>query len=159
MSALAETPATLAFPSLAYFDALAGLMNANRARQEQLGYIDCAAVFSVTEADGAGATRHFRITFEEFSATAVEEVTGEEAAAADFALSGSLATWRTMLESIAAGAGRPALEQTLNYLSHLGTPLKLVAADPLKADLYFRYNQSLQEFFNASCALATRFDG
>lgn len=155
MSALAETPAVLSFPSREYFAALAGLMNANRARQEQLGYIDCAAVFSVTDGDTA---HHYRVTFEEFSAIAVDEVTAEEAAAADFALRGSLATWRTMLESIAAGAGRPALEQTLNYLSHLGTPLKLVAADPLKADLYFRYNQSLQEFFNASCALATCFD-
>ena len=49
----------------------------------------------------------------------------------------------------------PALTQTLNYLSHMGTPLALVAADPLKSDLYYRYNQSLQEFVNASHAFHT----
>ena len=61
------------------------------------------------------------------------------------------------IESIAAGGGRPALDQTLNYLSHMGTPLTLVASDPLKSDLYYRYNQSLQEFVNASCAFDTEF--
>jgi hypothetical protein len=35
--------------------------------------------------------------------------------------------------------------------------MRLVADDPLQADLYFRYNQSLQEFVNASAAFPTRF--
>ncbi len=39
----------------------------------------------------------------------------------------------------------------------MGTPLTLVAADPLKSDLYYRYNQSLQEFVNASAAFDTEF--
>lgn len=157
MSAVLQDAAVVAFPSRDFFAALAERMNANRARQEQLGYIDCTAVFSISDAGEAGAGRHFRVVFEEFSALAVDEVGADEAAAADFALAGSLATWRAMLESIVAGKGRPALEQTLNYLSHLGTPLKLVAADPLQADLYFRYNQSLQEFFNAACTLDIRY--
>ena len=158
MSALPEPlPETLAFPAQAWFAGLARLMNANRARQEQLGYIDCVAVFTVSDAGEDGGPRHFRVSFEEFSATEVAEVDAGGAAAADFALVAPLATWRAMLESIAAGHGRPALEQSLNRLSHMGTPMMLVAADPLKADLYFRYNQSLQEFFNASAVFTTVF--
>lgn len=144
--------AAVVFPSRDFFAALARLMNDNRARQEQLGYIDCVAGFTVTE--GARA-RHFRVVFEEFSAVAVDEVTILDDA--DFTLVGELATWRTMLESIVAGGGRPALDQTLNRLSHMGTPMRLEAADPLRADLYFRYNQSLQEFFNATATLDLAF--
>ena len=97
------------------------------------------------------------MTFEEFEAVDVSEVDAANADAADFTLVASLDTWRAMIESIAAGHGRPALEQTLNRLSHMGAPMKLEAPDAVKADLYFRYNQSLQEFFNASARLRTHF--
>lgn len=157
MSAVMESHETVNFPSAEFFEALAGFMNANRARQEQLGYIDCVAVFTVTDGAGDGKARHFRVTFEEFAVLEVCEVDDATADEADFALAGDLATWRSMLQSIVLGSGRPALEQTLNRLSHMGTPMKLVAADPLKADLYFRYNQSLQEFVNAASALDIRF--
>lgn len=63
-----------------------------------------------------------------------------------------------MIGSIAAGHGRPDLEHTLNRLSHMGTPMQLIGDDVLKTDLYFRYAQSLQEFFNASARFETRFD-
>ena len=158
MSAVAEAAVTVAFPSAGFFAELARLMNANRARQEQLGYIDCVAVFTVTDGSADGLARHFRVTFEEFSATETSEVAEAEAAAADFAVTGDTATWRAMIESIAANGGRPALDYTLNRMTHMGTPMKLVAADPLKADLYFRYNQSLQEFVNASAQFSTVFD-
>jgi hypothetical protein len=157
MSAVALRAREIAFPDTAWFAALAALMNADRVRHEHLGYVDCVAVFSVASAAAGADTRHFQVTFEEFSAIDVREVDADEAARADFALVASLATWREMIESIAAGRGRPDLEHSLNHLSHMGTPLTLVASDPLKADLYFRYNQSLQEFFNASAGFTTVF--
>lgn len=158
MSAVREAERdTLAFPDRGWFEALARLMNANRARQEQLGYIDCSVVFTISDGSADKLARHFLVTFEEFSATEVREVDAAAAARADFGLEATLATWRAMIESIAAGAGRPALDQTLNYLSHMGTPLRLVATDPLQSDLYYRYNQSLQEFVNASAAFDTEF--
>ena len=158
MNTLLQPRTSIEFPSREFFAELAQLMNANRARQEQLGYIDCVAVFTVTDGAGDGSARHFRVTFDEFEALEVSEVDSGEAAAADFALAGTLETWRAMLESIVDGQGRPALDQTLNRLSHMGTPLRLIAADPLKADLYFRFNQSLQEFINAAAALDIDFD-
>lgn len=66
-------------------------------------------------------------------------------------------TWRAMIESIAAGNGRPALDQTLNRLSHMGTPIRLRSDDQLRKDMYFRFNQSLQEFVNASAGFRTSF--
>lgn len=157
VSAAAETPLDVPFPDVAFFEQLAAFMREDRARQEQLGYIDCAACFVVEDGTADGFARHFLVTFEEFEATDVREVDAAGAAGADFALVATLATWRAMIESIAAGGGRPALEQTLNRLSHMGTPMKLEAPDAVKADLYFRYNQSLQEFFNASARLRTHF--
>lgn len=145
----------IAFPSVAWFRALADLMNANRARQEQLGYVDCVAGFRVLDPPG-GAPFTCEVTFEEFEATGVAEAAAAEGHA-DFVLEASLATWREMIENIADGGGRPDLTHTLNYLSHPGTPVRLAADDPLKADLYFRYNQSLQEFVNASARIETSF--
>jgi hypothetical protein len=155
---IAPVQAALAFPSRAWFARLAELMNLDRARQEQLGYVDCVAQFTVLDGGPAGTPVSFQVTFEEFSAIAVTEHPGRELAGADFALQARLADWRAMIESIAAGGGRPALDQTLNRLSHMGTPFELVADDPLHADYYFRYNQSLQEFVNASARFSTRFD-
>jgi hypothetical protein len=150
-AATAASPGAVPFPSLAWFERLAALMNANRARQEQLGYVDCTVEFAVL--DGERPCR-VAVTFEEF---AVVDVRVADAHRADFALEASLATWRDMIENIAAGGGRPDLAHTLNYLSHMGAPIALRGDDPLRRDLYFRYNQSLQEFVNACAAVATRF--
>lgn len=149
--------ASVLFPAEAWFQRLADLMNANRARQEQLGYVDCVAGFRVL-GEGEAPVRTFEVTFEEFEATDVREA-DPAGPRADFTLEATLATWREMIENIAAGRGRPDLTHTLNYLSHCGTPLRLAADDPLKADLYFRYNQSLQEFVNASATFHTVFGG
>jgi hypothetical protein len=161
MSALAEVavpgvgPAR--FPSLAWFANLARLMNANRARQEQLGYVDCVAGFRVTDAP-QGSPGTFEVTFEEFEAVDVRVADSTEPDRADFVLAADLATWREMIENIAAGKGRPDLDHTLNRLSHIGTPIAVVQDDPLRRDMYFRFNQSLQEFVNASANFPTTFE-
>jgi hypothetical protein len=43
----------------------------------------------------------------------------------------------------------------LNKLSLPGVPMRLWSQDPLARDLFFRYNQSLQEFWNACSAIET----
>lgn len=159
MSATADTLArdVVAFPSRVWFERLAALMNANRTRQEQLGYVDCIAQFTVLDGAADGGALAYRISFEEFEALGVEETTTRDLGPADFALEGSLATWREMIENIAAGKGRPDLEHSLNRLSHMGTPLQLVYTDPVRMDCYFRFNQSLQEFVNASAQFTTAY--
>lgn len=158
-NAVAPAPAdvALAFPSLEWFRRLAERMSADRARHEHLGYVDCVAGFCVLDGAPGGGAFTVQVTFEEFAAVDVREAGPADAGRADFTLEASLTTWRRMIESIAAGRGRPALTQTLNYLSHAGTPIRVRSDDVLRADLYFRYNQSLQEFVNASASFATRF--
>ncbi|HLX37227.1 MAG TPA: hypothetical protein VKR29_05475 [Candidatus Binataceae bacterium] len=148
---------TIAFPALEWFERLAQLMKANRARNEHLGFIDCVANFTVTDGGLRGQRWSAQVTFEEFEATDVREVEAGDLARADFTLEATLATWREMIESIARGHGRPDLTHTLNYLSHYGTPIRVWSDDPLRKDLFFRYNQSLQEFINASASFRTIF--
>lgn len=152
------TRETYPFPSLAWFEALARRMSEDHARHEHLGYVDCVAQFSVSDGGADAGPWSLQVTFEEFEAVDVREVGPGDVTRADFALEAELATWRGMIESIAAGGGRPGLEQTLNRLSHMGTPMHLVGTDPLRTDLYFRYNQSLQEFVNASATFDTSFE-
>jgi hypothetical protein len=38
-----------------------------------------------------------------------------------------------------------------------GTPLKVVATDQLKADVFSRFNQSFQAYFNEAAAVPTEF--
>jgi hypothetical protein len=152
-----ETRDEIAFPSIEWFRALADAMNRNRARQEQLGYVDCVAEFKVLDGGPGGTPVAYQVTFEEFEATDVREAGAADEARADFALDANLATWRAMIESIAAGNGRPALDQTLNRLSHMHTPIRLRSSDQLRKDMYFRFNQSLQEFVNASAGFRTKF--
>lgn len=144
------------FPSLEWFQNLAALMNANRARAEQLGYVDCVARFTVTQ--DTKLLLSAQVTFEEFEVLDVSEGTRKNAAKADFELTGDLADWTEMIENISAGNGKPDLEHTLNRLSHMGTPFLLVQDDPMRRDMYFRFNQSLQEFFNASAQFTSLFE-
>src|SRR4051812_9670620 len=132
-------------------------MNTSRGRQEQLGYVDCVAAFTVLDGPG-GRPWTVQVTFEEFEAVDVRDVEPLDEGRADFTLEATAATWRAMIESIAAGGGRPDLTHTLNYLTHPGTPVRLSGDDPLRRDLYFRYNQSLQEFVNAAAAFTTTFE-
>lgn len=149
---MALPPAT--FPSLDWFQHLADLMNANRARQEQLGYVDCVAGFRV---DDAGF--EVQITFEEFEVVDIRAPGEGDDDRADFVLTGDLATWREMIENIVAGNGEPDLDHTLNRLSHMGDPFRVEQTDQLRKDMYFRFNQSFQEFFNACAQFDTTFDG
>jgi len=149
----------IAFPSSEWFERLAQLMKTNRTLHEHLGYIDCVAQFTVLDGGPGGKPWSVQVRFEEFDATEVREAGSAEVALTDFTLEASLATWREMIEVIACGRGRPDLTHTLNYLSHRGTPIRVWAEDPLRKDLFFRYNQSLQEFINASAAFRTIFGG
>lgn len=149
----------IAFPSIEWFRELARLMRENRAIHEHLGFVDCVARFTVLDGGVAGKPWSAIVTFEEFEAVEVADGSDGEDGRADFTLEAALGSWREMIENIARGRGRPDLTHTLNYLSHMGTPFRLWSDDPLRRDLFFRYNQSLQEFFDASAGLRTIFGG
>jgi hypothetical protein len=147
----------VAFPSVEWFDVLGKLMEQQRDVHVRTGPIDCVAQFTVFEATPDGASQHFQVTFEEFSVTGVEEVGEQDVDRADFVMETDLETWQEMIENIAVGNGRPDLDHSLNRLSLPGTPIRVWSDDPLRRDLFFRFNQSLQEFVNASSEITTIF--
>jgi hypothetical protein len=151
----ASTP--VPFPSLSWFQRLAALMNDERPLHEKLGYVDCLVRFTVRDGGASGSGWSAEVRFEEFEAVEVREVSSETSEAPDFILDASLGTWRSMIESIDTRGGKPALEQTLNRLNLEGS-LLVNAADPLGRDMFFRFNQSLQAFVNASGRFETSFD-
>ncbi|HEY4408777.1 MAG TPA: hypothetical protein VGO87_02770 [Acidimicrobiia bacterium] len=153
----ASATATLDFPSVEWFERLGQLMEEYRARHEHIGPIDCLTQFTVLDPEGEGRDRHFQITFELYSAISVREVIEEESSKADFIMETDTQVWQEMIENIRDNAGRPDLEHSLNRLSLPGTPIRVWAEDPLGRDMFFRFNQSLQEFVNASVHVPTRY--
>lgn len=151
----------VAFPSLAWFERLVALMKDQRALHERLGYMDCKVGFTVLDGGPDKSPWSVRIHFEEFDVLEVKELgaAGDEAGTLDFSMAATLATWRRMIESIAEGEGRPGLDQTLNDLNLRGGTLLVQSGDMLKRDMFFRYNQSLQAFVNASGGFRTAFTG
>jgi len=147
----------LVFPSVAWFERLAELMDERRERHRHIGTIDCLAQFTMFDAPAPGESWHVQVRFEEYRVVEVKQVGAADSVRADFILETDLDVWQEMVENIAAGQGRPDLDHSLNRLSLPGVPMRLWSEDPLNRDLFFRYNQSLQEFWNASVEIDTVF--
>ncbi|MGH9000884.1 MAG: hypothetical protein ACRDY7_16000 [Acidimicrobiia bacterium] len=145
----------LAFPSIEWFEALGKLMEEHRVRHEHVGTIDCVAQFTVFHPADEAKHRHFQVTFELYSATGVAEVSEGQSSHADFVMATDLDVWAEMIDNIAEHGGKPDLEHSLNRLSLPGVPMRVWADDPLGRDMFFRFNQSLQEYVNASAQLET----
>ncbi|MEO6197211.1 MAG: hypothetical protein ABIP58_03795 [Dehalococcoidia bacterium] len=61
-----------------------------------------------------------------------------------------------MVRNIRAN-GAADIEHSLNRLTMADVPLKLVARDQLQADIFYRFNQSFQAFFNEAAHVPTEF--
>jgi hypothetical protein len=156
---------TIAFPSVAWFERLGELMDENRARHEHIGTIDCTAQFTVIDMEDEAKKRHFQVAFELYSVVSVKEVPTEESdpggsgvspgAGADFIMETDGYVWQEMIDNIRENGGKPDLEHSLNRLSLPGVPIRVWAEDPLGRDMFFRFNQSLQEYVNASAQIDT----
>jgi hypothetical protein len=154
-----STATSVDFPSTAWFDRLADLMTEQDDAFRKLGTIDCTMAVSII--DGVAGTDPWNaiVTFEEFSVDSVREATAEDLQGVDFVLETDLDTWREMVQSIEAGAGRPDLDYTLNRLSLAGTPIRMWSSDPLGRDMFFRVNQTLQCYVNNCGSFHTVFPG
>ena len=147
------------FPSVEWFGALGAEMEADGARHRHIGEIDTSCVFSILDTPDEGDV-HILCTFEEYTLVEVTQLdddfdptTGE----IDFILEGDFVDWQDMVDHLKTHEGRPGREFTLNFLSLPGTPLRCWSPDPLGRDMFFRFNQSLQAFVNASHRLETRY--
>jgi len=141
------------FPSVEWFQALGQKMAQDREEFRLLGYVDASVGIKIT-ANGAGTTA-FLLQFEDYGVKDVRQV-DDPVPVADFVIEGSLDAWTEMIENI-RDHGEPDLDHTLNRLTMAGVPLKLVARDQLQEDLFYRFNQSFQAFFNEAAAVPTEF--
>jgi hypothetical protein len=142
------------FPSVQWFEAVQKEADSEAATFRRMGFCDATVVVEHRSGDGS---RRFVLNFEDYGLTSVRELKKNEADDAHFSLSADDKVWREMIENIHAH-GEADLEHTLNRLQLPGT-LELVASDQQNADLFYRYNQTFQEYFNLSSRVQTEFAG
>ena len=144
------------FPSCNWFEALADRMKIDHTSYRELGSIDCAMVVNV---EGDEGVELYEIVFESFGVRSVRKLESlADAVPEHFVLNAPLAVWREMIENIHSD-GAPDLEHTLNYLTFPDDPMEVTGPDQLKVDAFYRYNESLQRFFNGAAAVATSYPG
>ena len=146
-------PEELTFPSEDWFARLATFMSADESSFRRLGPIDCTMVVKVDRADEPAL---FEVTFEAFEVKSIRRLERiEDSSQEHFVIEATFETWREMIENIHAH-GEPDLAHTLNYLTFPDDPMVLGGPDQLQIDAFYRYNQSLQQFFNGAAQLETR---
>jgi hypothetical protein len=141
----------LIFPSLEWFQALQQLVNADPGFR-RLGNIDIAMGIKVD-------SEIFLVTFRASRCEKVESGSDDDLFDVDFYLEMDAGQWQEMLENIKEHGGADS-DHTLSTLDQR-TPGGIVSSDSddqYRADYFFRYNQSLQYFFNLSARLDTIFD-
>jgi hypothetical protein len=145
----------VAFPSTAWFERLAERMRAEESACRRLGAIDCTMVVKVDL--GGGRSSLHEVAFEGFGVKSIRELERiEQAPASHFVIEGPLEAWREMIESVRA-RGAADLEHTLNTLTLPDVPMRVAGPDQLETDAFYRYNQTLQRFFDGAGGFATSF--
>jgi hypothetical protein len=140
-----------AFPSVAWLTEVAQLaMHDDGYRR--FGRVDATVGLKIAE-------RVFRLTFDVFDVRDIREIDEGELRDLDFYLDMEPERWEAMLRSIHE-QGKAEREYTLNSLD-LTLPEGLhqnAMEDGYRADKFFRFNESLQRFFDLSGQVETTFD-
>ena len=150
------------FPSVDWFRRLAERMAAQPEKYGRLGAVDCTLLPRITFPDGRSET--YSLAFEGNRCRAVERQPSGAAIRSrhPVILEGQYDAWKEMIENIRAH-GRADLHHTLNYLTLPDWPFRLAAVDDdegqLDIDRFYRYNETLQEFFDEAASIETRFVG
>ncbi len=143
-------PEELTFPSKDWFEQLAAFMRADESSFRRLGPVDCSMVVKV---DRDAQTELFEVVFEAFGVKSIRRLERIKDAAPDhFVIEATLNTWCEMIDNIRAH-GEADLSHTLNYLTFPDDPMEVSGPDQLQIDTFYRYNQSLQRFFNGAAQL------
>jgi len=140
------------FPSTKWFDEVRAVFNADESFQGGGGGA-CNTLMGIKIAG-----QSFLVTFEGAECSGAQNVQDGDLAAADFILEMPYADWKEMVQNIAQN-GHADLHHTLNTLD-LGRPSGLshsIHGDQYREDLFFRYNQTMQYFFDASARVKTEF--
>ena len=137
------------FPSVEWFDAIKTIVNSDAAFRHN-GTIDTIVGVKV-------GAQIFELTFEAFECEKIREAGENDLRDMDFWMEQDYDAWKDMIENIKAH-GKADLTHTLNTLdlSQGGEGLAR-SHDGYRRDAFYRFNQSLQDFFDASARIDTQF--
>ena len=148
----------VAFPSQAFFTALAAAMAGAHDRFRALGFFDATIGIRVlldpagdAHGDG-GAERLFVLDFEVYECTRAQEVASFAPFHVDFVLEGKASVWREMFENVRQNGGAD-VAHSINTLTHFGEQLTLRYDDPDGHDKLYRFAESIQQFFDLAATL------
>ena len=137
------------FPSTEWFSALAKTMGADQVSFKLLGSIDCTMVVQLDDSSDL-----FEVVFRSYGVESIRCLESiDDADPQHFTITATRDTWREMIDNIITN-GQPDLEHTLNFLTFPDEPMVVDGPDQLQIDAFFRYNQSLQRFFNGAAKVA-----
>jgi hypothetical protein len=136
---------SVAFPSSAFFQALQNAMQQEAVRFRRLGFIDTTFGIHITAPNGQDW--RYLLAFEVFECREVTEVQEFDLTVIDFVVTGDLAAWTEMLQNIRQHHGAD-VTHSLNTLTHFGERMTITYDDPDNRDKFFRFQESIQEFFN-----------
>jgi hypothetical protein len=145
---------SVAFPSLVFFQSLQALMRQEEARFRRLGFVDTTFGIEITEL--SGQTCRYLLAFEVFECREVSEPAGFDLTEIDFVLKGPLDAWVEMIRNIHQNHGAD-VAHSLNTLTHFGEQLHVLYDDPDNRDKLFRFQESIQQFFDLASTLLIEF--
>lgn len=138
------------FPSVEWFTAIKDIVN-NDPAFRQLGTVDSVIGIKV-------GGKIFELVFEAFECTGVREAGENDLRDMDFWLEQPYDSWKDMVQNIKEH-GAADLSHTLNTID-LSMPEGFAKShDGYRRDAFYRFNQSIQDFFNASAKIDTQFAG
>jgi hypothetical protein len=149
----------LPFPSEAWFRQLQDAMDANLERYRRLGTMEITLYVKINFDESRSEI--YKLVFDSYRCTEVKQVAAPELGAGRHAavIEGDYDTWKEMASDIQAKGGA-SLSQTLNALTLPDVPLCVWSEGDeaqLDVDRFFRYNESLQQFFDAAGGFVTEF--
>jgi hypothetical protein len=138
------------FPSTEWLQAVADLAMQDE-RYRRYGRVDALVGIKVGD-------RMFRMTFDVFDISDIREIQFDDLRDLDFYLDMEPERWQAMLESTKENDGA-GLDYTLNTLDlKLPDGLAINAmGDGYRMDKFFRFNESLQRFFDLSAQIETTY--
>lgn len=139
------------FPSVEWLQAVADQAMADEIYR-RYGRVDALVGLQVGD-------RYFAMTFDVFDIRDIREITFDNLRDLDFFLAMEPERWQAMLESIRT-EGHAGLEYTLNTLDlKLPDGLAINAmGDGYRMDKFFRFNESLQRFFDLAANVETTYN-
>lgn len=138
------------FPSVEWYQALADIAKQD-APYKKFGRLNAVIAFK------CGASI-ISANFDVLNIHDIKEIDENEMRDVDFVIEMEPRVWREMIVDIKAN-GHASLDHTLNTLDlAFDEPIhRNELQDGFKADMFFRYNPSLQRFFDTSSQLETTF--